>query len=31
VMIRFPRKRCLFVSTTCSIRTRDQGAKSLEV
>jgi hypothetical protein len=24
-MIHFPRKRCLFISTTSAIRTRDQG------
>jgi hypothetical protein len=31
VMIRFPRKRCLFVSTTHAIRPRNRGMKSLEV
>jgi hypothetical protein len=31
VMIRFPRKRCLSVSTTRVIRTRNRGAKRLEV
>jgi hypothetical protein len=29
VMIHFPRKRCLYVSTTRAIQTQDQGAKKL--